>query len=227
MLILLIVFSNTFAFQTAKIITQAMQSQMTPQDALNRLIAGNNRFIDNQRTPVDYLKKARLTANGQYPAAIVLSCIDSRVPPEILFDQNIGNIYVTRVAANVINKDVLGGMEYATAVTHAKLIVVMGHDSCGAIKGACQNVALGNLTQLLFKIQPAISQAKKTMGKQDCNNKQFINLAAEDNVKNIVELIPKESPVIAKLIQEHKVEVVGAMYDLDTGKVRFLQETVE
>lgn len=207
----------------AKLITAPLQQKLTPDDALNRLIAGNERFTQNKRHEIDYLKKVGLSAQSQHPLAIVLSCIDSRVPPEIIFDQNVGNIYVTRTAANVINKDVLAGMEYATKVTGAKLIVVLGHQSCGAIKGACENVKLGNLTQLFNKIQPAIQQTEKKFGKKDCHDLEFINLAAENNIKNIIAIIPKESPVIRQLLNKHKVKIVGGMYNLSTGKVIFLK----
>ena len=150
-------------------------------------------------------------------------CIDSRVPPDIIFNQNVGSIFVTRVAANVINKDVLGGLEYATQVAGAKLIVVMGHEDCGAVKGACNNVTLGNLTQLLNKIQPAIREATITLGKKDCHSEKFINVAAEDNVRHVVAMIPIESLVIRKLQHAGKIKIVGAMYHLKTGKVTFLK----
>lgn len=205
------------------LITAALQQKMTPDDVLQRLIRGNKRFVTQHQINVDLLKKARLTTTGQHPVAIILSCIDSRVPPEIVFDQNIGNVFVTRVAANVIDHDVLAGLEYATKVTGAKLIVVLGHDSCGAIKGACDNVKLGNLTQLLNKIQPAIQQAKSITGKQDCNDTTFINLAAKENVINVVKLIPQKSPVIRQLVQEGRIKIVGAMYHLNTGKITFLK----
>jgi len=215
--------SNLFAEFHQPLVTKSIQNKMTPDDALNRLIKGNIRFTDNKRTEIDFLNHAKQASGPQHPIAIVLSCIDSRVPPEVIFDQHAGNIFVTRVAANVINRDVLAGMEYATQVAGAKLIVVLGHDACGAVKGACDNVKLGNLSQLLDKIQPAILDAKKTMGKKECDNPQFINLAAEDNVRHVVALIPKESPVLQKLIASGKIKVVGGMYHLDTGKVTFLR----
>jgi carbonic anhydrase len=221
-LLLLAVNSACFAEVHAKLITAPLQQKMTPDDALHRLIIGNERFVQNKRHQIDYLKKARLSAPSQHPIAIVLSCIDSRVPPEIIFDQNVGNIFVTRIAANVINPDVLAGMEYATKVAGAKLIVVLGHQSCGAIKGACENVKLGHLTQLLNKVQPAIAQTEKTMGKKDCQSPHFADLAAENNVREVVASIPKESPVIRQLAEEHKVNIVGAMYEIATGKVLFL-----
>ncbi len=213
--------SASLAVSEAPLITASIQKELTPDQMLNRLIAGNKRFIKHQRLPTDLIKKAELSAKGQYPGAIVLSCIDSRIPPEIVFDQNVGNIFVTRIAANVFDSDVLGGMEFSTKVAGAKLIVVMGHDACGAVRGACQDVKLGHLTALLAKVQPAIVQATKTLGKKDCNSEKFIDTAAADNVRNVVKMIPKESPVIRELIQEGKLKIVGAMYDLQTGKVVF------
>ncbi|OGT39951.1 MAG: hypothetical protein A3E81_02205 [Gammaproteobacteria bacterium RIFCSPHIGHO2_12_FULL_36_30] len=205
------------------LVTKTIQKKFTPDDALQRLIRGNERFVNQKQHKIDFLEHAESTAQSQHPIAIILSCIDSRVPPEIIFDQNVGNIFVTRVAANVIDKDVLAGMEYATKVTGAKLIVVLGHGSCGAVKGACEKVELGHLTQLLNKIQPAISDATKTFGKKECNNSKFINAAAEDNVKRVVKLIPMQSPLIQELVKTDQVKIVGAMYHLRTGKVTFLK----
>jgi len=210
---------TAFASSEAPLITQSIQKQLTPKEVLQRLMQGNQRFVKQQQIPTDFIKKAKLTASGQYPAAVILSCIDSRVPPEIIFDQNVGNIFVTRVAANVLNSDVLGGLEFATAAAGAKLIVVLGHDSCGAVRGACENVKLGHLTQLLAKIQPAVKQATNAWGKKACGNPKFIDAIAADNVRNVVRQIPQESPIIAELIKEGKVKVIGAMYHLSTGRV--------
>ena len=204
----------------APLMTAAIQAEMTPEQALERLMKGNERFVRRHRgAQQNYIKKARLTAGGQHPAAIVLSCIDARVPPEIVFDQGVGNIFVTRVAANVLNKDVLGGMEYATAAVGAKLIVVMGHDSCGAVTGACKGLKLGNLTSLFRKIRPAVKEAGREMKTHDCTDSAFIDRIAEKNVANVARAIPKKSPVIGKLVEDGRVKIVGAMYDLATGKV--------
>lgn len=212
---------NTLASDDAPLMTAAIQEKLTPDQALSRLMQGNQRFVSHQYMVTDVLKKVRLSAKAQYPAAVVLSCIDSRISPEIVFDQSIGNIFVTRVAANVINADVLGGLEFATRLSGAKLIVVMGHDACGAIKGACQNVELGNLTQLLSKIQPAINEATTALGKKDCDDEKFINTAAADNVRLVMKMIPEQSPVIRELVKTGKIKIVGAMYHLSTGKVEF------
>ena len=209
----------------APLVTKAIQAEMRPEQALERLMVGNERFVKRRRAgQQNYIKKAKLTASGQYPAAVVLSCIDSRVPPEIVFDQGVGNIFVTRVAANVLSKDVLGGMEYATAVVGAKLILVMGHEGCGAVTGACNDVKLGNLTSLLKKIKPAVKEASEEMKTHDCANSVFIDKIAEDNVVDVVGAIPKKSSVIRELLKEKKVKIVGAMYDLDTGRVSIVSE---
>ena len=209
----------------APLVTKAIQAEMTPEQALERLIAGNERFVRRRRAgQQNYITKAKLTEKGQYPAAVVLSCIDSRVPPEIAFDQGVGNIFVTRVAANVLSKDILGGMEYSTAVAGAKLILVLGHEDCGAVTGACNDVKLGNLTSLLRKIRPAVKEASEEMKTHDCTNSAFIDRIAQDNVFDVVAAIPKKSSVIRKLLEEGKVKIVGAMYDLDTGKVSIVND---
>lgn len=218
----LLAYKFVYAVDKSPLITASIQKNMTPDDALRRLIAGNKRFVNREPMQTDFIKKAKLTAEGQYPAAIVLSCIDSRVPIEIVFDQNIGNAFVTRTAANVINDDILGGLEFATQVAGAKLIVVMGHDACGAVRGACANVKLGHLTQLLAKIQPAVNEAKNKFGKEACESETFINAVATYNVHNVVQMIKEKSPIIAQLLKEQKIKIVGAMYHLSTGKVEFL-----
>lgn len=217
-------FSPVFAATHAPLVTKDIQQQLTPNQVLKRLKQGNQRFVNQGMHKIDYIKKAKLTAAGQHPAAIIFSCIDSRVPPEIVFDQAVGNIFVTRIVANVLNADVLGGMEFATKLAGAKLVVVMGHDSCGAVAGACVDAKLGHLSQLLNKIKPAIEQAKKQYGKLECNNPQFIDTAATDNVRNVVSDIKKRSPVLDALIKKGKLKIVGAMYHLSTGKVTFLSD---
>lgn len=215
----------SYAEYHAKLVTQAIQQNLTPNQVLDRLKKGNTRFVKQKTHHIDYIKKAQITAaKGQHPAAVILSCIDSRVPPEIIFDQAVGNIFVTRLAANVSNNDVLGGMEFGTKLAGAKLIVVMGHDDCGAVRGACLNVKLGKLTQLLNKVKPAIAQTKKQYGKLACKNPKFIDTAAANNVRNVVANILKNSPIIRKMIHSGKIKIVGAMYHISTGKVSFFDE---
>jgi carbonic anhydrase len=215
--------SNTAV--NAPLVTKAIQTEMTPDQALDRLMAGNERFVKRHRAlQQDYIEKAVQTAGGQYPAAIVLSCIDARVPPEIVFDQGVGNLFVTRVAANVLGDDILAGMEYATAIAGAKLIVVLGHDNCGAVTGACKDVKLGHLTSLLEKIKPAMKDAAGEMKTRDCADATFIDRIALENVADVVRAIPKRSPVIGKLVSEGSVKIVGVMYHLSTGKVSIIEK---
>lgn len=204
------------------LITQEQQQQMTPEQALVRLEQGNQRFLENKNHEYDYSDMITKTAEQQYPFAIVLSCIDSRSIPDILFDQGIGNIFVARIAGNVISTDVLGSMEFATKITGAKLIVVMGHTNCGAIKGACEDAKLGNLTDLLQTIQPAVKTIKESeKGGFSCSSPVTIDAIAKQNVLDQMHDILTKSPVIAQLVQEKKVMIVGAMQDLATGKVDF------
>lgn len=187
----------------------------TPDDALAELKAGNQRFIDGKMINTDYKEEIAETKDGQHPHSIVLSCIDSRVPPEIIFDQGIGHIFDARVAGNIIDPNELGSLEFATAAKHSKLIVVLGHSSCGAIEGAVNNVQLGNLTQLLSQIKPAI------VG--DTTNKpMMLEQTTKKNVELTIANILNQSPVINALVKEGKVKIVGAYYDIATGKVAFL-----
>ena len=198
--------------------TSASQAAMTPAAAIERLKAGNARFVSNTMKPRDWSAKVRETASGQYPFAIVLGCMDSRGPVEIVFDQGIGDLFVMRVAGNVVNNDELGSLEYALHVG-TKLIVVLGHTSCGAVKGSLDGVELGNLTGLLAQIHPAVKEAGCTAKEAGCVDK-----VAEKNVINSMKEIRARSPYVAKALDEGKVGLVGAMYDLATGKVTFLEK---
>jgi len=186
----------------------------TSEDALNELKNGNKRFVDGKLENIDYKVQIENTKSDQRPHSIILSCIDSRVPPETIFDQGIGNIFVTRVAGNVEDANVLGGMEYATKVIESKLIVVMGHNKCGAVKGAIDDAELGNLTQLVKQIKPAITGDKS-------NPDKMLDETARNNVKLTIDKILKNSQVISGLVKEGKVKIVGAYYDISTGKVEF------
>ena len=203
------------------LLSQNQLDHITPAQVLARLKAGNQRFIDGALKDANYAKLIHATHLEQHPAAIVLSCIDSRVPPEIVFDQAIGNIFVSRVAGEVISPDIIAGMEYATAVTGSKLIVIMGHGNCGAVSAACKQVKLGNITSLLDKIQPAVTQAAQQMPGESCDNMKYVNQIAINNVKNIVAEVPKQSPIIKNLMDKGQVEIIGAMYDIDAGSVEF------
>lgn len=186
----------------------------TPTEALNELKAGNKRFLSNKLINTNYKKQIEHTKADQHPHSLILSCLDSRVPPEIVFDQGIGNIFVARNAGNIEDLNVLGSMEFATKVKGTKLIVVMGHTHCGAVKGAIGNAELGNLTQLVDQIKPAIV-------KHDDANK-MVDETAKKNVAMTIADITNRSTVIAELVKENKVKIVGAYYNLENGKVEFL-----
>lgn len=187
----------------------------SPDEALAELKDGNQRFMDGKLINTNYKGEIELTKNDQHPHSLILSCLDSRIPPEIIFDQGIGNIFVARVAGNIEDANVLGSMEFATKVKGTKLIVVMGHNKCGAVKGAIDNAQLGNLTQLVDQIKPAICGDKANMD-------MMMDATAKKNVELTIADILKQSQVISDLVKEGKVKIVGAYYDLTTGKVEFI-----
>ncbi len=202
--------------------TPELQKQMTPADALEQLRAGNDRFLANNRFDRDLHAQVAQTATGQYPFAIVLSCIDSRIPTEIIFDQGIGDIFNARIAGNFVNKDILGSMEFACAVAGSKLIVVMGHTSCGAVKGACDRVELGNLTDMLKALEPAVAATPTRPGEErSSKNADFVNRVAQTNVELSMKRILEESEVLRDLYEKGEIGMVGAMYDVASGKVTF------
>lgn len=187
----------------------------TPEDALTELKSGNQRFVEGKLINTDYHEQIEHTKSDQHPHSLILSCLDSRIPPEIIFDQGIGNIFVGRVAGNVEDPNILGSMEFATKVKGTKLIVVMGHNKCGAVKGAVDNAELGNLTQLVNQIKPAITGDKS-------NPDLMLDETAKNNVRMTIADILKESPVIDESVKNGSVKIVGAFYDLTTGKVVFI-----
>lgn len=200
--------------------TQAVQAAMTPAQALERLKAGNARFVSGQSLPRDFAGERAATAAGQYPLAVVLSCIDSRTSSELIFDQGIGDSFNARIAGNVLNDDILGSMEFACKAAGAKLIAVVGHTKCGAVKGACAGVEMGNLTGLLAKIKPAESAVPAS---DDKGSYTHVDAVAQENVRLVMVQIKERSPILAGLIREGKVGLVGGMYDLESGKVKFLE----
>ena len=204
----------------AAALTKAQRDQMTPDQIIDGLKQGNQRFRHNQLLRHDYLAQRKSSIAGQYPAAIILSCIDSRVPAEILFDTGIGETYNTRVAGNICNDDILGGLEYACAVTGAKVIVVMGHTSCGAVKGAIDDVKLGNLTGLLKKIKPAIDLTVYS-GVRSAANAEFVDEVARTNVNMTIEQIRRSSQILDDLEKAKKLKIIGSMYSLKGGEVQF------
>lgn len=195
----------------------------TPDQALAALIAGNERFVSGRTLSQDYLEQVDQTRAGQQPYATILSCLDSRVPPEIVFDQGVGDIFVARVAGNVENVHMLGSFEFASAVVGTKLLVVMGHTSCGAVKGACADAQLGNLTALLAEIEPSVDAIRASHGPgQNVCEAPHVDHIAEDNVRRTIADIRAQSPVLAGLEQEGKLKIVGAMYDITSGRVTFM-----
>lgn len=204
--------------------TKETQSSLTPEKALQLLKDGNDRFVNGSRENRNYLQQVSETKNGQFPFATVLSCMDSRTSAELIFDQGLGDIFSIRVAGNVLNEDVLGSMEYATKVVGTKIIVVLGHTKCGAIIGACDDVQLGNLTQLLQKIKPAMDKDTSTSGEKNGKNPEFVKHVTENNVHVVMDQIKEKSPVIAELAEEGKVMIVGGIYDVESGKVNFFEK---
>ncbi len=202
-------------------LTRQQRDAMTPDQIIDGLKSGNERFRNNLLSAQDYRAEVRSTANGQYPSAIILSCIDSRAPAEIIFDTGIGEVFNSRVAGNVPNVDILGSMEFACAVAGSKVVVVMGHTACGAIKGAIDNAELGNLTELLKKIKPAVD-ATSYLGDRVSNNLAFVDAVAKTNIRMAIEQIRQQSAVLADLEQQGKLKIVGAMYKLNDGSVEFL-----
>ena len=208
---------------SSRVVTQPMQRAMTPDAVLADLKAGNARFVSGRGTSQDWLAQAEATArDGQYPKAIVLGCLDSRVPVEVVFDQGIGDLFVGRVAGNFENVDMLGSMEFGTKLAGSKAIVVLGHTSCGAVKGAIANAQLGNLTATLENIQPAVAAATASMPGGSGKDPAFVQRVVVENVRATVRDIQQRSPVIAEMVASGDLKVVGAWYDLATGKVHWM-----
>ena len=202
------------------------QSQMTPRKALQFLQEGNERFINNLKANRNLLEQANETRDGQWPFATILSCIDSRTSAELIFDQGLGDIFSVRIAGNIVNTDILGSMEFACKVAGSKLIVVLGHSKCGAVKGACDHVEMGNLTELLSKIQPAVYQEKETSDDRTSKNSGFVENVAEINVKRSVKNIIERSFVLEQMLEEGQIGIVGAMHDIESGKVIFYDDVM-
>ena len=202
--------------------TKDTQAAISPDEAIAMLKAGNERFVKGAMLERDLRAQVAATAGGQYPFAVVLGCIDSRVPPEIVFDQGIGDLFAPRIAGNFVNTDILGSMEFATAVAGSRAIVVLGHTDCGAVKGACDGVELGNLTQTLSNLAPAVYATTGVAGERTSKNTAFVNGVTHTNVQLTVQNILDRSPVIRGLVDEGKLKVAGAIHDTRTGKVTFL-----
>jgi carbonic anhydrase len=204
----------------AAALTKAQREKLTPDQILELMKKGNKRFYQGQRENYDFLAQQRATAEGQFPAAVLLSCIDSRAPAETIMDLRIGDIFNCRVAGNVENPDILGSMEFACKLAGAKVVLVMGHTACGAIKGAIDNAQLGNLTGLLAKIRPAV-EATAYAGDRSAKNYAFVDAVARKNVELTLADMRKDSPVLADLEKQGAIKIAGAMYNLKTGVVDF------
>ena len=202
---------------------QEAQQALTPDQAIDILKAGNERFVSGESYDRDLIDQQKDTAGGQFPFAVVLSCLDSRSAPEVVFDQGVGDLFVGRVAGNVVDTNLLGSFEFATAAAGSKLIVVMGHTACGAVKGACDGVEVGNLTALLDEIEPAIDAVQTPAGTDRSSaNTEFVNQVVHTNVRMQVNELLRRSDVIRGMVEAGEVKVVGAVHDLATGEVTFL-----
>jgi len=207
-----------------RVLTAEEQQRLSPDDVLQSLKDGNKRFCSGNLTLRDHSKQIRAAINGQFPKAIILSCIDSRVPVEDVFDKGIGDLFVARVAGNVINDDILGSMEFSCKVSGAKLVLVIGHEYCGAIKGAIDNVKLGNLTTLLQKIDPAVQNCcNHFAGDKTSANPEFVDLVVRENIKISVQNIRERSKILSEMEKKGEIKIVGAYYDMDSGEVIFFE----
>jgi len=205
-----------------KVLTAEEQAALTPDKILAALKAGNKRFMNNEITARDHSAQVRNSTMGQYPKAVILSCLDSRVPVEDVFDRGIGDIFVGRVAGNFVNEDLLGSMEFGCKVAGAKLILVLGHEHCGAVKAAIDDVELGNITAMLSKIKPAVELVSDFKGEKTSKNEAFVHEVCESNVKNTINQIRINSHILKEMEDNGEIKIVGAVYDLDDGEVTFL-----
>lgn len=204
-----------------KTLSRETRDALTPPLAIEVLRRGNDRFVNNLKSNRNLLQQVNETSDGQHPLAIVLSCIDSRTSAELIFDQGLGDIFSVRVAGNVLNEDILGSMEFACKVSGAKAIVVLGHTRCGAVKGACDGVQLGNLTALLEKMQPAIDEETETFDDRTSNNAAFVERVASNNVKLVKRQVMERSQILSEMLDNSEIALLGGMYDVETGAVEF------
>ena len=203
--------------------TKETQASITPDSAIQLLKEGNNRFQDKTKAERDLMEQVKETSKGQYPYATILSCIDSRVSSELIFDQGIGDIFSARIAGNFVNNDILGSMEFACKLAGTKLILVLGHTACGAVKGACDDAKLGNLTGMLSKIKPAVNavSSPEDVSLRNSSNIDFVNEVAKKNVELTMDKIVEDSPVLAEMQANGEIKIVGGMYDINSGAVHF------
>ncbi|MBP7172597.1 MAG: carbonic anhydrase [Cloacibacterium sp.] len=204
------------------VLTKEQRDALTPEQIIQSFKDGNERYIKKELTARDHSQQIRKSATGQYPKAVVLSCLDSRVPVEDVFDKGIGDIFVGRVAGNFVNEDLLGSMEFGCKVAGAKVILVLGHEHCGAIKSAIDDVKLGNITAMLSKIRPAVEKAEYS-GERNSKNEEFVHKVCESNVKHTIEQIRAKSAILKEMENKGEIKIIGGIYDLDSGKVSFLE----
>ena len=206
--------------------TKETQASITPRRALEFLKEGNQRFVQNLKADRNLLEQVNETREGQWPFATILSCIDSRTSAELIFDQGLGDVFSIRIAGNVVNTDILGSMEFACKVAGSKLLVVLGHTRCGAVKGACDHVEMGNLTELLSKLQPAVYQERTVTDATQRNSKNitFVENVARINVHRSVQAVIERSFILEEMVAEEKIGVIGGVYDIETGVVQFFEE---
>jgi carbonic anhydrase len=209
-----------------KTLTKEMQAAITPSMALELLKSGNIRFINNLKVNRNLLQQANDTSDGQHPFAVILSCIDSRTSAELIFDQGIGDVFSIRIAGNILNEDILGSMEFGCKVAGSKIIVVLGHTKCGAVKGACDRVEMGNLTALLSKIRPAVDEEIVTTENRNSNNSVFVENVALINVKRTVKSIMERSTILKEMLDSGQVGIVGGTHDITTGVVTFFPDNM-
>ena len=207
-------------------LNKELQEKITPARALETLKEGNKRFVNNLKVNRNLLEQVNDTRDGQWPFAVILSCIDSRTSAELIFDQGLGDVFSVRIAGNVVNEDILGSMEFACKVAGSKLVVVLGHTKCGAIKGACDHVEMGNLTTLLSKIEPAVKDEKQTTNDRSSKNSEFVEHVSEINVRRNVDLILAKSPILEEMVRNGEIGLVGGMYDVTSGEVEFYNDTL-
>ncbi len=207
-----------------KTLTKEMQNAITPAMAMDILKKGNDRFVNNLKANRNLLQQANETSDGQHPFAVILSCIDSRTSAELIFDQGLGDIFSVRIAGNIINEDILGSMEFGCKVAGAKIIIVLGHTKCGAVKGACDHVEMGNLTALLSKIQPAVYDEKTETQNRSSGNNEFVEKVSTINVKRTVQAIMERSPILKEMIESGAIGIAGGTHDISTGMVHFYDD---
>ena len=207
-------------------LNKQLQDSITPQQALDILKEGNKRFIQNLKVNRNLLEQMNDTRDGQWPFAVILSCIDSRTSAELIFDQGLGDVFSVRIAGNVINDDILGSMEFACKIAGSKFVMVLGHTKCGAIKGACDHVQMGNLSTLLSKIEPSVTAEKTTTENRTSSNPDFVENVARINVRRNVNEILERSEILREMVEQGTIGIGGAMYDVQTGSVAFYDETL-